>query len=295
MNRFSPSEAALEGFRLTRERPRAILAWSGVYFVGMAAIALLMTVILGPKFIELTRKGGLAGDPDAMANLLSHSAPAFLLLLAMAVALMSILTAAIYRIILRPQEKSFAYLRLGPDELRLTGVNLLLFGVGMVCLFLGILMVKLAARVGPLPEAVAVAVVFLLTVWIGVRLSMVTPMTFALRRISLRSAWVLSRSEFWPLLGMIVLAVIFYVMVWMLISIIGLAIVTVAGGPAAVADVTHMAPTTLLAWIATVFMQLILYVLQVVMIYAPFGVAYEQLHGDVSVDPLRPVHKPIAD
>ena len=33
MNGFSASEAALEGFRLTRERPGTIAAWSVIYFV----------------------------------------------------------------------------------------------------------------------------------------------------------------------------------------------------------------------------------------------------------------------
>ncbi len=291
MNRFSASEAALEGFRLTRERPKAILAWCGVYFLGMAAIAILMIAILGDDFIALAKKGALASDPDAMAEMLSHSAPAFLLLLAMAVALMSVLTAGIYRIILRPEEKRFAYLRLGGDELRLTAINLLLFGVGMLCLVIGFTVIQLSKQGGPLAEAIAVSAVGVITVWIGVRLSLATPMTFALKRISLKPAWMLSRGSFWPLLGMIVLAVIFYVMIWLLITVIGFAIVTIGGGQAAVADVTQLSPATVIAGIATIVMQLILSVLQVVMIYAPFGVAYEQLHGDVSVDPLRPAPK----
>jgi len=35
------------------------------------------------------------------------------------------------------------------------------------------------------------------------------------------------------------------------------------------------------------FLQLILQVIQVVMIYAPFAVAYQQLHGDPPANPLR--------
>jgi len=291
MTRFSPSEAALEGFRLTRERPRAILTWSGVYLLGIAAIAMLMMVILGPKFIDLAKKGQLATDPEAVAEMLTHSAPAFLLLMAMVVALMSILTAGIYRIILRPEERSFAYLRLGGDELRLTAVNLLLFCVGVACLFVGLSIVAVAGQAGAAMEYAAVVLVGVVTIWIGVRLSLATPMTFATRKISLRPAWLLTRGSFWPLFGMIVLAVIFYVMVWLLITMVGLGVVALAGGQAAVADMKHMAPATVIAGLITLLMQLILSVLQLVMIYAPFGVAYEQLHGDVSVDPLRP-HKP---
>ena len=36
-----------------------------------------------------------------------------------------------------------------------------------------------------------------------------------------------------------------------------------------------------------VFLQLILQVIQLVMIYAPFAVAYQQLHGDQPANPLR--------
>ena len=42
MNGFSASEAALEGFRLTRERPGTIAAWSVINFVGVTTIGGLM-------------------------------------------------------------------------------------------------------------------------------------------------------------------------------------------------------------------------------------------------------------
>ncbi len=291
MNRFSPSEAALEGFRLTRERWSTILTWSGVYFVGLAIIAIVMSLILGPKFIELAKRGDLS-DPEAVAELLSQSGPAFLLLVVMVVGLMSVLTAGIYRIILRPEEKAFAYLRLGPDELRLTAVNLLLFGVGMACLAVGVGIIGLAMRAGGVAgEAVAAAAVAVVTVWIGVRLSMATPMTFNMKKVSLQSAWKLSRGSFWRLFGMIVLAVIFYMMILLLITIIGLAIAAAGGGQKAMADLSHLTASAGIALVVSAILQQILSVLQLVMIYAPFAVAYEQLHGDVSVDPLRPAPK----
>jgi uncharacterized membrane protein len=89
----------------------------------------------------------------------------------------------------------------------------------------------------------------------------------------------MTRGRFWPLFGMIVLAVIFYVMIWLLINIIGIAIVTVAGGGQALGE-GGMSPGAAIAALVTVIMQFLLSVLQVVMIYAPFAVAYQQLHGD---------------
>eukprot|EP01036_Dinobryon_divergens_P046455 gene46455-62135_t len=46
MARFSPSDAALEGFRLTREHPGVVLAWSAVYFGGILLIGLTMLALL---------------------------------------------------------------------------------------------------------------------------------------------------------------------------------------------------------------------------------------------------------
>lgn len=285
MNDFSPSEAALEGFRLTRERPGTVLTWCGVYFTGMLVIAILMMVSLGPDFIALAKKGQFSSeDIDAVGSMLARSGPAFLLVLVLAVALMSVLTSGIYRLVLRPQEPGFAHLRLGPDELRLTAVNLLLFAVGMAFLFLGFVAAAAGEQVSPALGFVLAAAVAAITVWVGVRLSLATPMTFATHRFSIREAWRLTAGRhFWPLLGMIVLAVIFYVMVWLLISIIGLAVVGLAGGDQG----GGFSPLAVVAAVATLFMQLILSVLQLVMIYSPFAVAYQELHGDAPAPPLR--------
>jgi len=284
MNQFSASEAALEGFRLTRERPGAIIVWAGTYFVGIIVMGLLMMASLGPEFIEMARNGRFTPeDTDAVGDMLYQSWPAFLLVLIVAVLLLSVLTAAIYRLVLRPQEKAVAYLRLGADEFRLTTLNLLLFAVGMVCLFAGLLAAGAVERAAPGMGIVAAALIGGLTIWVGVRLSLATPMTFATRRIAIGPAWALTRGQFWPLFGMIVLAVIFYVMIWLLITIIGLAIVGLSGGQEAMNSGVMSGASTIAAF-ATVIMQLLLSVLQVVMIYAPFAVAYQQIHGDPRAD-----------
>ena len=284
--KFSPSEAALEGFRLTRERPGTVFAWAGVYFAGMLLITILMMVSLGPQFIALVKKGLTADDADAVAEMLLRSGPGFVLVLLLAVFLISLLTSGIYRLVLRPQERGFAHLRFGRDELRLTAVNLVLFAFGMACLFLGFVAVAAGERISPTLGVVAGAIAFAITAWVGVRLSLATPMTFATHRFSIREAWALTHGRFWPLFGMIVLAVIFYVMVWLLISIIALALVAVLGGEQGAQSGQFSAPA-IAAGVATLIIQFVLQVLQLVMIYSPFAVAYQQLHGDAPVRPLK--------
>ncbi|HEY3694997.1 hypothetical protein [Phenylobacterium sp.] len=282
MNSFSPSDAALEGFRLTRERPGTVLAWGGVYFAGIMVMAIIMIVGIGPKFITFLKEQRLqSGDTEAFGSLLAQSWPAFLVVLAAAVFLLAVLTAGIYRLVLRPSEKGFSHLKLGRDELRLALVHLLLFAIGMAFLFAIDIIVAMGQRAGGGPVTLVLGVVGLvaavLMIWVGVRLSLATPMAFAEQRFSLAAAWRMTRGRFWSLFGMIVLAVIFYVMIWILVSIIGYLFVTLAGGAEAIMNPASLSPARLLAFVANFILQLVLPILQVVMIYAPLAVAYQRI------------------
>jgi hypothetical protein len=282
MTKFSPSDSALEGFRLTRERPGTILAWAGVYLVGIVLLSLLMAASLGPDFVALLRKNdGQLGQDDvqAAAAMLVHVWPAFILVLIAAVFLMSVLTAGIYRTILRPQERGLAHLRIGREEFRLTTLNLVLFALGIVCLFIALTVTQVLRSTAPLLGFAGGIGMLVLSLWIGVRLCLATPHTFVTGHISLRETWGLTKGHFWKLFGMIVLAVVFYVMIWLLISMIGFAVVELAGGQPNLAA-KGLAPGAMLAAFIIIFMQLILSVLQLVMVYAPFGWAYLQIHGD---------------
>jgi hypothetical protein len=286
MNRFSASEAALEGFRLTKERPGTILAWSGIYAVGMLVIGEVMLSSLGADALAIARKGQFSPeDAQVLATRLIQSLPAFLLVLLLAVVLISVITGGIYRLVLRPEQPGFLHLRLGADELRLTLVNVALFAIGLVCLMIGFVAIAVAEQGGSAVGFVVAPLVAVLTVWVGVRLSLATPMAFKERHISLLAAWELTRGRFWPIFGMIVLSLIFYIMVWVLVTVIWFAVLMLAGGPEAVSQ--GGTPVALIAGVAAFVIQMLVSVVQLVMIYAPFAVAYQQLHGDQPANPLR--------
>lgn len=276
MNKFSPSEAALEGFRLTRERPGLIATWAGLYFIGIILMGVVMVASLGPDFVAFIREGGLHdGDTAAFGDLLADSWFAFLAVLAMVLMVWAVLTGGIYRAILRPEEKGVAYLRLGGDEVRLALVHLLLALIGLVF----VVAIAEMRRSGQPLLGVAALALSAGMLWVGVRLSLATPLTFYEKRISLGAAWNLTRGCFWRLFGMIVLAVIFYVMVFLLTNVVMFGIVTLAGGTEVVQDMSRLTPATVIALAVTIVVQMLLPILQAVTIYAPFAVAYGELSG----------------
>lgn len=278
MSRFSPSDAAMEGFRLSRNHPGVLLAWSAVYFGGLLLIFLVMTATLGPEFIAAARKGGFFnGDLDDASELLAHSLPAFLLVLALSALLWSIMTAGVIRLVLHPSEHGFAHLKVGRTELRLTLANLLCVGIYVATAIVSLVLIRAASASGPIAAAVVVLAAFAFVFWIGVRLSLLLPTVFETGRISLAEAWSRTRGHYWSLLGMLLLAAIFYVIIWIVFAVISVILVAVSGGGVALQDMTHLNVLTALSAVVTLVMQFLLQVLQIVMIYAPAAVAYREI------------------
>lgn len=275
---FSPSDAALEGFRLMRRHPGTILAWSGFYFAGLAVIGGLMLLTLGPKFIELARKGQfMMNDPEMLGDALAGSWPAFFLVLLLTVLLSSIMTAGVFRLVMRPEEKGFVHLKVGREEFKLVGANLLLIGLGVLFLAAGFVIARVAYQAGALAATLSGLLVLAAGLYVGVRLALVTPMTFDIGKIAFREGWEITRGRFWPLFGMIVLAVIFYVMIWMLVTIVAVVAGELSGGQDALAAITTSSLLAIVAGLLLLVMQLVLQILQMVMIYGPFAVAYQKL------------------
>jgi hypothetical protein len=47
MTTFSPVQAALEGFRMTRRRPLVVLAWAACYFAMLVVLGLVVAFAFG--------------------------------------------------------------------------------------------------------------------------------------------------------------------------------------------------------------------------------------------------------
>ena len=119
MKTFSPTDAALEGFRLTREKPRVLLAWSVANFFISVIMALALIAMFGPMLAELEAVNANSDDPSQALAVFEKLAPLYALVLPAGLIVIAVWSAAVYRAVLRPADNRFWYLRLGADELRL--------------------------------------------------------------------------------------------------------------------------------------------------------------------------------
>jgi hypothetical protein len=239
MAQFSATDAALEGFQLTREKPRTVLIWAVVMLLANLVATGLALTLGGEALSELSSVGASGGDPDEAVGRLAALAPLYLLLFPLAILFSSVMTAAIYRAVLRPQDGGPSYIRLGGDELRLAGATVL-----VILLFVGVALLGallLGATVGGLAAGgnggaaagvglFAFFLFFAALLVVGVKLSLALPATFAERRIRVFESWRLTKGRFWPLLGAYVLAIILALVIYLLAMMIYLAVAALAGG-----------------------------------------------------------------
>ena len=290
---FNATESAFEGFRLARRAPLAILAWAAAYLVFFAvffAVAggSLINIINLAAQIEQNAEPSMSD----LATLGRAYGAMMVLVLPLSLLFSAVLTAAVARSVIRPEEKRFGYLRLGRDELRILGatllVGLLMFVVTMAGMTLVTLFLTLAASLGApflfLPAVLAGLGMAAAAVWLAVRLCLVAPMTFAEQRIAIKESWAMTRGRFWPLLGMAVLAGVMSMLVGLLGSIVIAPLNLIFGGleSLAGAETTNVAALLVKFWPALLVwgvVNALLSAAQAAVIYAPFSAAYLGVKG----------------
>jgi hypothetical protein len=211
---FSASAAMASGFRLIGRHPGVVLTWGAAYLV--VAMAPLLAVFWGdlPALLGLYSKimrslmaGAVptANDPELVSRqgLMIAFEMSQLGLNLLAAGLVS---CAVYRAVLEPERKAFAYLRVGLQEFWVMA-SMLALGVLLIAL-----MIASSAAVGLIAQTVgagswlgglllflASCGAFALVIWVALRLSMAAPMSFAERRFRLTEAWPLTHGQGWRL------------------------------------------------------------------------------------------------
>ncbi|MDP9103072.1 MAG: hypothetical protein M3N05_03575 [Pseudomonadota bacterium] len=247
--------------------------------------------------------------PEAAMGFVGSIGLVALLAIPVALFIGAIFINAVYRPILRPQDRGFFYLKLGGDEGRLVLLFLAFIGLGIlaeIALVVGAIAAVAAikgvfaashASLGLLtPRLVGFLfflALFFLVVWIVIRFSLAAPMTFARRKVSVFSAWSVTKGKFWSLLGCYILAWIFGILIALLGWIVSLAAGAVVTGDWTTLSGAMVNPRAAMmgsslsmlthAFTVAVIVQVVLSSLMSavsrVIMYAPMAAAYRDLTG----------------
>lgn len=247
MAAFSASDAAFEGFRITRERPLAVAIWVALYVAYQGALLILVMPRVAPFMAVMQQQAQGGGSPDtaAVMNAYQEVAPAYAILLPLALVVNALMQCAVYRSVIRPEDRGLGFIKLSADEFRVLAVQIaltLLLGVGV---FIGlVLTTAVGAGVGAASQPIGVVVgaamlaaVICAVTLVAVRLSLAPVLTFADRDLRVFESWTATRGLFWPLLGAYVLAFFMGLLVAILVSIVS-AMATAAVGWATGASAT---------------------------------------------------------
>ena len=300
---FSATDAAFEGFRLVRRNPVVLVAWTVLY----GALNLAALLAMGPVLEQLVDWQGQANalessnpeDLSAVWALMADFGQIMAQMAWMIPALMlveAMLLAAVARGVLKPRAGgALGYLRLGMDEVRVLVVTFVL-GLFMTLVAVGsviaVAIVITAARTAGLSAwsglvaVLGMIAVVVLMIWLAVRLSLAVPITVAERRFAFFDSFSLTKSRFWPLLGMAVIAGVMVLVIQLLSTVVSLPIAMMSGletwtmGADTSPEDLRAALDISNPWvIATVVVDAIVKALTVGVLYAPFSAAYRDIKG----------------
>ncbi|ACG76817.1 conserved hypothetical protein [Phenylobacterium zucineum HLK1] len=241
MGGFSIEAALKSGFGLARREPLAVLAWGAGYMLfGLVMQALSLGGDL-PEYLRL-----MTEDPEAAAALVDSRAESrALLVLPVMLILSLLLNAALYgavaRALLRPQERSFFFLRLGRGELwlMLTSIALALLAILVVLPVAGLAafatgLLSGATGATPLIWGLLLGLPLLAAcLYFASRFSLAWVQAFDEERFVLLDAWRLTRGQGWrivlTMLALAFLLLIIAVVVVIPAVIVGGIVLSVAG------------------------------------------------------------------
>ncbi|MCA6326143.1 hypothetical protein, partial [Phenylobacterium sp.] len=235
---FSATDAAFEGFRLTWEKPRTLLIWTGFFL----AVNLLMPLVLFGLGLN-TQMAALeeasrnpSPDPDVAIESMVALAPLYAILLPVGLVVQAMIAAAVFRLVLDPEDSRVHPVQFGAEEARLIVLALaytLLFLVAVVAATLvGGMIAGIAAAVGA-GRFTGILVSFSLMaglVYVAVRMSLGPVITFSEGRLAIFDSWAMTRNLVWPILGAYVLAVIAVVIFYLLSLLLAAALTTLLSG-----------------------------------------------------------------
>lgn len=273
MNSFSASDAALEGFQVIRANWRVVLGWC--LFSVLSFVALLFVAFV---VIVMTT---LAATSRDQAGLFGGVAGALILGLGGA-AIQWVVLAALYRLTLRSEPApGFYYLRFSRDEGRLFGLWLTILLLFAVVMTLGFLALRWLDHLSGLAAGVGTLAFLAVVVWLWLRISLAGPANFTTGRFGLADSWRLTKGHFWPLLGMVVLALCLLVLIAIVLFVLTAVAQAAIGGFRTLAPVSLSDPQAFAerpgAYAFGLIAELVIAPLYLVIGQTPFVAAYKAL------------------
>jgi hypothetical protein len=210
---FSIIEEASTGLRFVARNPLIVATWAALQILINMGSTVLMITTAGPTLAKMTRLSQTKSDPQQVFALLGQVAPVYGLLLILSLAIYAVIYAAMSRAVLRPEDRRFAYLRLGMDEVRQGLLMLAYWFIGILVylavalvlmIILGIIAISLGSKSAGtagmnLVVFIGVLLVAALFVFLAVRVSLASAMTFDQRRVDIFGSWALTRGRFWAI------------------------------------------------------------------------------------------------
>ena len=230
MATFNVEDAAFTGVGLLVRRPGAAIAWALVWAMLVAIVAMPFAGTLTAYVTIAVRTQGRPAASDILP--LAPQLGAFFLLMGLAgLVVGAVISCAVYRAVLEPENSNFAYLRLGDEEIRVMVVNfirgLLLFGINFTLSITLALLLVLANSAGPattgLVRVVGEGIVLCILFWVQLRLSLAGPMTYRERRFRLFESWTLTRGLTWRLVAVGLILVVIGIVVYLGVVSLGIA------------------------------------------------------------------------
>lgn len=300
MSSVSIDTTSFAGFRTLGSRPVLLLGLVVLHLFSAVISVLIVVGLFGRRMMDFMQASAAGQkDPTAVLKMMPGLLGMELLSCILGLLIMSISCCAIYRAILRPEERGFAYLKLGGDEFRLAVVFLvylvLAFVVTMaVTIGIGILAAVIGATSQGAGSSALIVVVAMLVLLFGslavlTKLSLAGPMTFAERRIALFDSWGATRGAFWSLFVsyLIVWIILFMLslLIFVLLGVMATAVLGMGGGflnaiqqlarPDMSSFATYFTPFRIVTLAFGAVMNALVYILLV----APGAAAYQQLVG----------------
>jgi hypothetical protein len=314
MTKLSIMESATAGFSLFAKRPISMIVLILFWVIVGVGPALFAVALALPGFIDAAQSmsGTHANaDPANMRLVQAFMLKVFGLILPVIlwfVVVQAIFNAAVYRAVIEPQKRGFAYLRLGADELRqfFGGILLgLLLMVAYIAAWIGFFAIAMGAKAVGHPWqnwiiALGAILVACLFIWGIVRFSLALPATFGEKRIAIFDSLRLTKGNFWRLVAMALLLFVFLIGLSIaggIVRVILTASLGGMGGPGMNAhgmydmqglthlrDALHGGPAAIAAAlgpaiIASILVQALVQGFTHIVTVAPFAKAYVQLSG----------------